>query len=71
VLPLAGVINAQGLLVEHRNLGPQGQVTEKASAIKIQLFDLSNPMVIAPTFAITTYGGVGLMLIHRFSCTVQ
>jgi hypothetical protein len=59
------------LLVQHRNPGPKFQVTEKGSAIKIQLFDLSKPMAIAPTFAMTTYGGVGLMLIHLFSSTVQ
>jgi len=28
-------------------------------------------MFIAPTFAMTTHGGVGLMLIHLFSSTVQ
>jgi len=41
--------------VKLRNPGPEGQVNEKGYAIKIQLFDFSSPMIVAPTFAMTTY----------------
>jgi hypothetical protein len=46
-------------LIEHRNPGPQGQVTEKGFAIKLLPFELLKTMFCPPTVELATFYGVG------------
>ena len=48
-----------GSLIEHRNPGPQGQVTEKGFAVKLLPFELLKTMFCPPTVELATFYGVG------------